>query len=133
MRVVQLLARYGLAGIANTALGFGLILFCDVVLRLRPSVANAAGYLAGWILSYGLNRWFVFRSQAAHRVTGVRYLAAVFVAFALNQLVLQAALRLLPAGTASHALAQAAGVVVYTSVLFVLCAAWVFPKATSST
>ena len=133
MRIVQLLARYGLAGVANTALGFGLILFCDAVLHLRPSIANAAGYVAGWILSYGLNRWFVFRSQSAHRVTGMRYLAAVLTAFALNQLVLQIALRLLPSGPLGHAVAQGGGVIAYTSVLFVLCAAWVFPRTTSST
>jgi putative flippase GtrA len=132
LRGVQLLARYGLAGLANTALGFGLILFCDAVLHLRPSIANAAGYVAGWVLSYALNRRFVFRSQSAHRVTGVRYVVAVLVAFALNQLILQAALRLLPSGTMSHAVAQAAGVIAYTSVLFVLCAAWVFPKTRPS-
>lgn len=128
MPIVKLLARYGLAGVANTALGFGLILFCDAVLRLRPSIANAAGYVAGWVLSYALNRWFVFKSRSAHRVTGVRYLVAVLVAFSLNQVILQAALRLMSPGPANHALAQAAGVIVYTSVLFLLCAAWVFPK-----
>jgi putative flippase GtrA len=73
-----------------------------------------------------LNRAFVFKSRAAHRVTGVRYLVAVATAFLANQIFLQAALRWTPPSPIGHAASQAAGVVVYTGLLFVLCAAWVF-------
>lgn len=126
MDLLRLAARYGLAGVANTALGLGLILFCDVFLRLRPEIANAVGYAAGWILGYALNRAFVFRSRAAHRVTSIRYVIAVAVAFIANQAVLRAALRWTPPSLFGHAAGQVAGVVVYTLMLFALCASWVF-------
>jgi putative flippase GtrA len=129
LELLRTAARYGLAGLANTLLGFGLIMFCDSVLRLRPEIANGLGYAAGWLLSYALNRAFVFRSRGTHRVTGVRYLIAVAAAFLANQLVLQAALRWVPPSPIGHATGQAAGVVVYTGVLFVLCVAWVFRSA----
>jgi putative flippase GtrA len=123
---LRLAARYGLAGLANTALGFGLIMFCDMVLRLRPEVANAVGYAGGWVLGYALNRAFVFRSRAAHRLTGVRYVVSVAIAFLSNQIVLQAALRWAPSSPTGHAVSQAAAIVIYTGVLFLLCTAWVF-------
>ena len=111
---------------ANTALGFGVIAVCDVVLRLRPEIANAIGYAAGWLLGYVLNRAFVFRNRTAHRVTAVRYGVAVIVAFLANQLALQAALRWAPPSPIGHVASQATGVIVYTGLMFVLCAAWVF-------
>lgn len=125
MSLLGTIGRYGLAGIANTALGFGLIMFCDSVLGLRAAAANAAGYAAGWMLGYILNRAFVFKGSS-HRGTGWRYALAVGAAFLANQIVLHVTMMLGPALPGGHVLGQAAGVATYTVVLFILCTLWVF-------
>ncbi len=125
MNLLGTIGRYGLAGIANTALGFALIMFCDSVLGLGPAAANAAGYAAGWVLGYILNRAFVFKGPS-HRGTGWRYALAVGAAFLANQIVLHIAIQLGPVLPGGRIVSQAAGVATYTVVLFILCTLWVF-------
>lgn len=126
MSFVKLVGRYGLAGIANTGLGFVLIMACEWLFGFRPEVANALGYAAGWGLGYVLNRAFVFKTAGTHRRVGPRYIMAVVVAFLANQAVLQIAIWLTPSTALGNVLAQIAGMGTYTLALFVLCALWVF-------
>jgi len=125
-------ARFALAGLLNTALGFSVILGLEFGLGFAPAAANLGGFLAGWITSYVLNRRMVFRTTQGHASTAWRYLAVVAAAFAANQ----AMLRLTPA--VLHALgdplppvvaalfAQLSGMACYTGLVFVLCRVWVF-------
>jgi putative flippase GtrA len=122
------LSRYGLAGVANTAIGFGVITVLDAVLGAPPTLANAAGFAVGMLCSFMLNQRFVFRSQARLRSVGPKYMVAVALCFALNQAVLRAALTLATTRP-EHLLGQLAGMVAYSGSLFLACRAWVFRAA----
>ena len=131
--LAPLLSRFALAGAANTALGLLVIAGLDLGLGLNPHVANAAGYAAGLLLSFQLNKRFVFRAAKPAGFAGPRFLVAAGGAFALNQAALAATLFLFGSGEAARLLGQAAGVGTYTIVLFLACRLWVFADSGSST
>ncbi|WP_372781594.1 GtrA family protein [Phenylobacterium sp.] len=122
-------ARFGLAGLVSTGLGFAVIAALDAGLHVAPPLANAAGYLVGVPVGFALNRGFVFRHGGALGPTGLKYLAAVAAAFGLNQLVLRAAGAVLGPGAAPHLAAQLAGMATYTLATFLLGRYWVFRAA----
>jgi putative flippase GtrA len=127
--LAALIARFGLAGLVNTAIGFAVIAALDVGLHVSPALANAAGYLVGMGVGFVLNRRFVFKSQASARATAPRYIAVVLAAFALNQLILRGVGASLGQGALPHLAAQLAGMAVYTLAVFVACRFWVFRAA----
>jgi putative flippase GtrA len=59
------MARYGLVGLVNTAVGLSAIWILMHALRWHYAVANAAGYGLGLAVSFVLNRRFTFRSSRA--------------------------------------------------------------------
>ncbi len=122
-------ARFGLAGVVSTAVGFAVIAFLDTGLHVTPALANAAGYLVGVPVGFALNRGYVFRHGGALGAAGLKYLAAVAIAFGLNQLVLRGAGQLLGPGAAPHLAAQLAGMATYTLTTFLLARYWVFRAA----
>jgi putative flippase GtrA len=124
--LIALIARFGLAGLINTGIGFAVIAGLDVGLHVSPALANAAGYLVGMGVGFVLNRRFVFKSQTSARATAPRYIAVVLAAFALNQLILRLAGASLGPGALPHLSAQLAGMVVYTLAVFLACRFWVF-------
>jgi putative flippase GtrA len=85
---VDKLFRYGVSGAASavTHLGGGLLL--AEVLGVRPVLASSAGFVASVLVSYGLQRSWVFRSSAGHLAAGGRFLTVTAVAFALNAVIL---------------------------------------------
>lgn len=102
--------RFALVGVANTAVGYGVILLFQYALGAPPVAANLAGYSIGSLLSYGLNRLFVFQSRRTHLHALPRFGAATVGCFLLNLLVLQSCIGLgMPAF-----LAQALAVMSYT-------------------
>ncbi len=127
--LAALAARFGLAGLVNTGIGFAVIAGLDVGLHVSPPLANAAGYLIGMGVGFVLNRRFVFKSQVKARATAPRYIAVVLAAFALNQLILRAAGASLGQGALPHLAAQLAGMAAYTLVVFTACRFWVFRSA----
>jgi putative flippase GtrA len=127
-----LVARFGLAGLVNTAVGFAVVALLDPVLGVPPALANAAGYAVGMTVGFMLNRGFVFRSRTGLPAAGLRYLAAAVGAFVLNQLVLHMAGLALGGGMAQHLIAQGAAMAVYSVALFFFCRLWVFPSVAAS-
>jgi putative flippase GtrA len=121
--------RFGLVGIANTALGLGIIAALDLGLHVNPHLANAEAYAVGVVISYFLTRRFVFRQATDSKATAPKYAVAMAVAFCVNQAVLFAAGKLLGAAPEMRLLAQVAAVCSYTVVNFVICRAWVFRAA----
>lgn len=121
-----LLARFGLAGLVNTALGLSVIAALDLGLHVDPHIANAVGYAAGLASGYALNRIFVFKSRDDFGSTGLKYLVAVAIAFALNQAVLAIAGPLFGPAPLARLAAQVTAMVSYTVLTFVLCRVWVF-------
>jgi putative flippase GtrA len=123
---IGLIARFGLVGLVNTAVGFAVVVLLDPVMGLPPALANAASYAVGISVGFLLSRGFVFRSRAGLSATGLRYLIAALGAFVLNQAVLRAAGLALGAGSIQHIAAQLAAMAVYSTAFFFLCRLWVF-------
>lgn len=121
-----LISRFGLAGLLNTAFGFSIIAGLELGLGLQRNVANAAGYAAATVMSYLLNRNFVFRGAPASGSTIVRFVAAQAVSFAVNQGMLVVAAQLLGDSSAERMAAQAIAMISYTTFFFLLCKLWVF-------
>lgn len=103
--------RFVLVGLANTAVGYAVIMLLHYGLGVEPVPANVGGYLIGALLSYTLNRNFTFASNRPHAEALPRFGLAVVVCFLLNLMVLNLCLTvfLLPV-----ALAQALAVCAYT-------------------
>ncbi|HKX64548.1 MAG TPA: GtrA family protein [Rhizomicrobium sp.] len=120
------LLRFGLAGVANTLVGLGIIAALDLGMHVRPAIANAAGYAAGIALSFVLSRQFVFRSRRPASITAPRFLLSAAIAFAANQAALAAAGHFLGGDPASRLAAQVCGMVFYTLTFFVLGRFWIF-------
>ena len=57
---------FGVAGCVNTLVDFGVFTACAELLRLRPGLSHALGYLAGILCSFLLNRGFTFRDGHGH-------------------------------------------------------------------
>lgn len=81
--------RYLLVGLANTAVGYGVILSLQMKLGLHPIAANASGYAVGLFMSYALNRRYTFRSRRSYRTSIPPFAAAVVVCYLINLAVLQ--------------------------------------------
>jgi putative flippase GtrA len=127
-REAGLLARFGGAGVVTTLVGLAVILALDLGLGIDRRLANAAGYLVGAALSFFLQGRFVFRGGARRGVAG-RYLAAMLLAFAVNQAVLTVAGMALPQSPFGHAAAQLLAMGTYTATQFLLFRLWVFRAA----
>ncbi|GID25756.1 GtrA family protein [Paractinoplanes brasiliensis] len=87
MRSAEIL-RYAVSGGAGalTHLGVGALLAAG--LGVRAVIASGAGFAASVLISYGLQRSWVFRSTAGHVLTAGRFLTVTLVALALNSLIL---------------------------------------------
>jgi len=120
--------RFGLAGVANSLVGLGIIATLDVGLQVRPAIANAVGYTVGIALSFILSRQFVFRSRRPARIAAPRFLISAAIAFVLNQAALAIAGHLLGSDPALRLAAQICGMCVYTLTLFVLGRFWIFKE-----
>lgn len=80
---MERVVRYGLVGVINSLAGLAVIAALDLGLRAPPALANAAGYAVGVVISYGLNRRFVFDSRTSPRATGPRFLIAAMGSYTL--------------------------------------------------
>lgn len=108
--------RFGVVGLVNTALGYAVIL-AGLALGWGDLVSNAAGYAAGLIAGFALNRRWTFGSRAGRSMgEGRRYLLVFLVAYCANLAVLALARSL---GFVESPLAQLAGLCTY-SILFYL-------------
>ena len=84
MSLSRQIARYGLVGLANTGIGYGLIL-AGLAIGLGDYRANALGYAAGVCFSFFANRRFTFGHRGAVNVSEViRFLSCFAVAYGAN-------------------------------------------------
>ena len=81
--------RFALVGLANTLVGYTVILLLHYGLGISPVLANTGGYLIGFLLSYGLNRSFTFVSKRPHVQALTRFGLAAACCFVLNLMVLE--------------------------------------------
>lgn len=81
-------SRFLSVGVANTALGYAVIFGCMYLAGLSPEISNAAGYAAGLLLSYFLNRHFTFRSAQRRNAEFLRFGIVFLVSYTANLAVL---------------------------------------------
>jgi putative flippase GtrA len=111
------IARYGLVGLANTAIGYGLIL-AGLWIGLGDYRANALGYTAGLCFSFVANRRFTFDRRGG--VTAgeiIRFLCCFAISYAANLAIIALGRAW---GHAEHPFVHLAAMAVY-SVLFFAC------------
>ncbi|MDB5509807.1 MAG: family 2 glycosyl transferase [Hyphomicrobiales bacterium] len=123
------LARYGLVGVLNTVIGFALIVFFSRVLKTGEFVANLTGYLAGFTLSYVLNRRWTFASASAHKSSFACFSATCGVAYLCNLGVLFVALHVLKF---EASVAQGLAVLTYAGLVFIGSRLFCFPQPSIS-
>jgi putative flippase GtrA len=123
MRLSVLLAKYSLAGLVNTIIGYAVIFIC-MASGLGPDASNVLGYGVGFATSFLQSRHWVFRSSGAVSEDSLRFIPAFLVAFAVNFLVLQGLLQL---GVNPY-LAQLGAGIAFLGVGFVLNYVFVFRK-----
>lgn len=107
--------RYGVTGLANTALGYGLILLCVYAFGASILVANIIGYGAGWCLSYTLNKRWTFRHEGGGTRAAIGFVLLAGSAFVANVAI---TIALTEAGMA-YAIAQIVGAVTYSVSVFI--------------
>lgn len=125
-REAGIVARFGLVGAANSVLGLAVILGLELGLGVERHLANAAGYAAGMLLGFVLNRRFVFTGPSTVEGQKTRYLIAIAAAFCVNQAVLTAGAAILPHSDLGRTIAQVCAIGSYTVTQFLLMRLWVF-------
>lgn len=127
--MIRQAVRFGLVGLANTAVGYAVIL-AALAAGFGDYVSNALGYAAGLALGFVLNRNWAFvttdPARASHRRQLALYVAAFAISYGANLLVL-ATLRIDDA--IPSPIAQLAAMATYTASFFVLCRQVVFAKS----
>ncbi|MDP4575804.1 GtrA family protein [Qipengyuania sp. G39] len=117
------IGRFGLAGIVNTVVGYGVILLC-LSIGIGDYLANAIGYGTGFLLSFALNRRFTFGLRGPVQKGEVaRFAVALMLAYAANLAVLTVGRAFFGEG---YALVQLPALATYTAVFYVLSVRLVF-------
>jgi uncharacterized protein (TIRG00374 family) len=125
---VALVLRFLAGGTVNTVFGLAIILLL-MAGGVEPVPANIAGYAAGVVLSFVVNRRFVFRAAGRKVHELARFIGAFSVSFLANLGTLQ----LLTRHTGvSPFVAQVVSIGVYVAVMFVLCRLFVFKVSNGS-
>lgn len=126
--MLQRLGRFLLTGFANSAVGWAVI-FGGLWGGMSGLAANAAGYAVGLVVSFTLNRHYVFGVTGAVSAREVlRFLAAFAIAYGVNVAVLLAAQSVLGADSA---LAQLPAIGAYVVIFFLLSQRFVFRPVAS--
>lgn len=115
MKVLRLqMSRYLLVGVVNTTVGLSGI-YLMLLLGASDLVANALGYLLGFVTGYALNGKWTFQAERLGAASLMRYWVVVASAYLANGAVLLGLRE--SVGIPSH-LAQLAAVAVYSVLSF---------------
>jgi putative flippase GtrA len=120
---VRVVARYGAVGVANTLIGYAIIV-CALWLGAGDYLANALGYGLGLGFAYLMHRHWTFR--VAHRRSFaelVRFYVSAAIAYSVNVGFLTLARS---AGYVDNPLAQLAAMGVYSVAFLLIVNLWVF-------
>lgn len=118
------IGRYAVSGLANTALGLGVIFALHGWAGLGVVPSNVVGYLLGWILSYGLNRNWTFAHRGDMRRSFPAFIALVLGAFLVNIALVSG----LTSAGLTFLVAQLAGAFCYSLIVFIGSRHVVFPS-----
>ena len=110
------LIKFFLVGISNTFVGLSAIYLVTWSFGVSASIANAAGYLLGLMVSFVLNKRWTFHHGGPIVPAFIRFIAIFAIAYLAN---LGTVLILIEQFRVNEYLAQAAGIPPYT-ILFYL-------------
>ena len=82
--LVRQLGSFVGVGVVTTALHYAVLILLVQVGHLPPVPAALCGFVAGGVLSYGLNRRHTFGSERPHEEAAWRFMMVAGVAFALT-------------------------------------------------
>lgn len=118
-----MVARYGAVGVANTLIGYAIIVTA-LWLGAGDYLANALGYGLGLGFAYLMHRNWTFRvRQRGSIMEVVRFYVSAAISYAANIGFLALARS---AGYAENPLAQLAAMGVYSIVFLLIANVWVF-------
>lgn len=118
--------KFSAAGIVNTLVGLAVIYACKFFLGLNDVAANATGYIVGIIVSFALNSRWVFGFRGGQWLAFGKFLLVILCAYAINLVVVLAAIRGL---SANAYLGQALGVAPYALFTYLASRFFVFRPA----
>ena len=81
------ITRFLLVGIVNTISGYTLIILLYSLLNFHFYLANFIGYSFGLMISFILNRNFVFKAKGKIKVQFLKFILSFFLSYFLNLLV----------------------------------------------
>ena len=117
------LARYGVTGACSTLTHVGVLFLLVELARAWPVAASTAGFVASIVVSYTLQRYWVFRSSQGHVSAGLKFLTVTAVAFGVNTATLWIGTELC---RAPYQWVQAVALVLIPAVNYALNATWTF-------
>jgi putative flippase GtrA len=116
-------AKFVAVGVFNTAVGLTLIFAAKALLGWGDLAANATGYAIGLVTSFALNRNWTFSDRGRISPALLRFLGAFAAAYLAN---LATVFGLRDLAHVDAYVAQAAGVIPYTTVFFLASRTFVF-------
>jgi putative flippase GtrA len=115
MKLGPQLLRYGLVGLANTAIGYGSILI-GLAAGLGDYSANALGYALGLCFSFFANRKFTFEQKGKPTAAeATRFVGCFATSYSANLAVIAFGRA---AGHAEQPLVHLTAMVIYSAVFF---------------
>ena len=115
--------RFSSFGVINTLVGLLSIFGTKAYIYDNDVIANAAGYGTGLLVSFLLNKSWTFHDHSSFLKSGIRFLEAFFICYALN---LGTVLTCIYWFDLNSYLAQAIGVIPYTIFFFLICKYYTF-------
>jgi putative flippase GtrA len=85
---VRQFSTFAAVGVVATAVHYSVLIGLVEVAQLSAVAASLAGFCAGGLVSYGLNREHTFRSKLPHEQAGARFALVVAVGFGLTYLLM---------------------------------------------
>ncbi|MGL5362191.1 MAG: GtrA family protein [Bosea sp. (in: a-proteobacteria)] len=82
------LVAFAFVGVAAAVVHFGLLVGLVELFAVNPVRATLAGYVAGGVVSYALNRWLTFDATRTHAEAGWRFGVIAFGGFLLTGLLM---------------------------------------------
>jgi putative flippase GtrA len=122
--VIQLF-RYGVVGVLNNLLGYGIYLLVTFF-WLEPMIAISLLYPVGAIIGYFGHSKYAFAYQGKHTHALIRYVIAHIISYGVNFLMLYTLWEKL---RYPHQAVQGAAILVCAGILFLMFRYFVFPNS----
>jgi putative flippase GtrA len=82
--LLRQIAAFGGVGLVAMVCHYGALIALVEIFRIAPVPATLAGYVAGGLASYGLNRRHTFASDTPHAQAGPRFVLVAAVGFGIT-------------------------------------------------